>query len=136
MEEGGKISCARSPSGNSLHQLHRFGVPPNHSAAFVAKVAEQRRTGCAVAKHSILHDGLPGANRGKEISEVIVAVTVSFGRHIFLVSQPRLSRRVRARVLLPVLLSNALLHRLGEASNNEAGLGLERRAAYDEGVAR
>ena len=87
-----------------LHQLHRFGIPMNLRPAFVAKVAEQRRSGRAVAKHSIFHDGLAGANGGKEIPEVIVAVAVSLGRYIFLISQLRRSRGMRAWIFLPVLL--------------------------------
>ena len=66
---------------------------------------------------------------------MIVAVAVSCRRYVFLISQLRRSHGVRARIFLPVLLDEFALHRLGEGSDHQAWLLLERHAAYDDAVA-
>ena len=61
--------------------------PNERCATLDTKVAQQRRSGRAVAEHSIFHDRFARPHRFKEIVEVIVAVAVSRRRNIFLVTR-------------------------------------------------
>src|ERR1700733_9720403 len=118
-----------------LHQLHRFRIPMDNLALFVAQIAEQGRSRGTVAKHSIFYDGLASSHCGKEISEVIIAVAIAGRRYIFLVSQLRRSHGMGVRIFLAVLLNNARLHCIGEGCDHEAGLLFQGHTTYDDGVA-
>ena len=66
---------------------------------------------------------------------MVIAVTVSGRGYIFLVSQLRRSHGMGAGIFLVVFLDDARLHRIGEGSDHEARLLLQRHAAYDDAVA-
>src|SRR5579871_1430042 len=59
-----KLRASKVSDRNSIScQLHRIGIPFDYLAPLYAQIAEQRRSGCTIAKYCIFHDGLPRANR-------------------------------------------------------------------------
>src|SRR5438128_2459023 len=117
----------RSPRVTSTRD-HAFRVPQADPLLEIADVGQQRRTGCAKSKHSVLHRALAAPHRVVKVA-MMLAVGIVTGRCLELlgaVGPHRVGHGSRLRILLAVFLQELVLYGLGECSNRVTRLGLGR----------
>ena len=119
-----------------LGDFHGVGVPIDDAAVFHAEVAEQGGSGGPEAEDGVFDYGFAGTDRGEEVVEVVVAVTVAFGRGELLDSQVGWAGGWWIEgEFFAVLLEVEPLHFGGEGADGVARFFFEWRAIDGDGVA-